>query len=288
MSFDPDFPLCGIFAKMLICLYEYTLRNLFSNFLVSMYVFPVCPISIFSKVLVWPHFNWLFNYHTFTNLFDEPDFLSNRHIYNSTNEVGGRDVMLNSLRFRLFVCRPCTMSERKFKIALYVEYKTWQCNFSFNSLAATILTFILEAQPYNSQKLSYCDYYISYSPSISLGRALKFIAMRIIIPWFAAHSVFFFIIIMNSLVFVTFCCFEMTKLSKIKGMVFSDFTFRNCHTHVPYLRPEARQFWQDRNAHNIIFRHFTIKHFNLWASLVSWISICAEHISRHTRSWSPY
>ena len=50
MSVDPDFPLCGIFAKMLICLYEYTLRNLFSNFSVSIYIFPVCPISIFSKV----------------------------------------------------------------------------------------------------------------------------------------------------------------------------------------------------------------------------------------------
>ena len=83
----------------------------------------------------------------------------------------------------------CTMSERKFKIALYVKYKTWQCNFSFMSLAATTLTFILEAQPYNSQRLSYWEYYISYTPSISLGRALKFIAMRIIIPWFATHSV---------------------------------------------------------------------------------------------------
>ena len=67
MFFDPDFPLCGIFAKMLICLYEYTLRNLFSNFSVSIYIFPVCPIIIFSKVLVWQHFNWLLNYHTFTN-----------------------------------------------------------------------------------------------------------------------------------------------------------------------------------------------------------------------------
>ena len=185
MSFDPDFPLCGIFAKMLICLYEYTLSNLFSNFSVSIYIFPVCPVSIFSKVLVWPHFNGLLNYHTFTNYFDEPHFVSNRHIYNSTNEVGGWDVMFNSLRFRLSVCR-----FQKFKIALYVKHKTWQCNFSFMSLAATILTFILEAQPYNSQRLSYWDYYISYTPSISLGRALKFIATRIIITWFATHSVF--------------------------------------------------------------------------------------------------
>ena len=84
----------------------------------------------------------------------------------------------------------CTMSEQKFKIAFYIRYKTWQCNFSFMSLAATILTFILEAQPYNSQRLSYLDYYISYTPSISLGRALKLIAMRIIIPWFATHSAF--------------------------------------------------------------------------------------------------
>ena len=97
MSFDQDFPLCGIFAKMLLCLYEYTLSNLFSNFSVSIYIFPVCPVSIFSKVLVWPHFNWLLNYHTFTNYFDEPHFISNRHIYNSTNEVGGRDVMFNSV-----------------------------------------------------------------------------------------------------------------------------------------------------------------------------------------------
>ena len=109
----------------------------------------------------------------------------------------------------------CKMSERKFKIALYVKYKTWQCNFSFMSLAATILTFILEAQPYNSQRLSYWDYYISYKPSISLGRALKFMAMRIIIPWFATHFVFFFI--MNSLVFVTFLLFRADKTVKNKG-----------------------------------------------------------------------
>ena len=107
----------------------------------------------------------------------------------------------------------CKMSEWKFKIALYVKYNTWQCNFS--SLAATILTLILEAQPYNSQRLSYWDYYISYTPSISLGRALKFMAMRIIIPWFATHSVFFFI--MNSLVFVTFLLFRADKTVKNKG-----------------------------------------------------------------------
>ena len=77
------------------------------------------------------------------------------------------------------------------------------------SLAATILTFILEAQPYNSQRLSYWDYYISYTPSTSLGRGLKFIAMRIIIPWFATHSVFLYI--MNSLVYVTFLLFRDDK-----------------------------------------------------------------------------
>ena len=40
LSFDPEFPLCGIFARMFLCLYEYTLRNryLFTNFAVSIYI----------------------------------------------------------------------------------------------------------------------------------------------------------------------------------------------------------------------------------------------------------
>ena len=123
--------------------------------------------------------------------------------------------MFYSLRFRLSVCRPLHDVEQKIKIALYVKYKTWQCNFSFMSLAATILTCILEAQPHNSQRLSYWDYYISYTASISLGRALKFITMGIIIPWFATHSVFLYI--MNSLVFVTFLLFRDDKTVKNKG-----------------------------------------------------------------------
>ena len=84
----------------------------------------------------------------------------------------------------------CTMSEQEIKIALYVEYKIWQWNFSFMPLAATLLIFILEAQPYNSHRLSYWEFYISYTPTISLGRGLKFIAIRTIIPWFSTHSIF--------------------------------------------------------------------------------------------------
>ena len=39
----------------------------------------------------------------------------------------------------------------------------------------------------------------------------------------------------------------------------------------------------------LMISNFDILQFNLWTSLVSWIiSICGEHISRHTRSWCPH
>ena len=190
MSFDPDFPLCGIFAKMLICLSEYTLRNLFLNFRYR-FIYFLYVQSAYSARFLCGHTltDSLITTLSPTNSKNPISWAIATFITQPTKLGDGMLCLIHSDSVYPSVVHS-TMSELKFKIALYVKYKTWQCNFSFMSLAATILTFIHKAQPYNSHRLSYWDYYISYTPSISLGRALKFIAMRIIIPWFATHSVF--------------------------------------------------------------------------------------------------
>ena len=122
--FDPDFPLCDIFAKMLICLYEYTLRNLFANFAVSIYIFPVCPISLFSKVLVSPHFNDSLIATLSPNSPTNPISKAIATFITQPTKFGGGILyLIHSGSVYPFVVY-CTMSEqKKIEIALYVEYE---------------------------------------------------------------------------------------------------------------------------------------------------------------------
>ena len=127
-----------------------------------------------------------------------------------------------------------------------------------------------------------CPLHIPYTPSISLDRVLKFIAMRTIIPHWL-HILFLYI--MNSLVFATFLLFLDNKTVKNRGHGLLGFYISNLSYTGTISKTRGPSILARINAHDIKFRHFIVEYFNLWTSSVLWIiSICGKHVSKNTRS----
>ena len=123
----------------------------------------------------------------------------------------------------------CTVSEQKCKNALYVWYKICLWNYSFMFLAATLLTLILETQPYNSQRLPHWGFYICFTTSIYRLVELWSHCLENHNPM--VYRTFRFYYIMNTRVFMINCCFKLTILLRVNNKFSSDFTFLICPIH---------------------------------------------------------